>query len=170
MWNLIKYHILPIWSGSTLFVQTCLSEYLVYFFFFFSWNLILWYLKRIFLLRRHSLDFHGVQNILNWKKGDWINFQVDGCCLPFQKDTDYFSREDFAVTESWTRSQREVFLNPCHAEWVKITISNFQPIRLLDPGCWYKFTFSMTNSVDLRVIYTVCVGRVYSGSAGPGLR
>ena len=25
---------------------------------------------------------------------------------------------------------------------------NFQPIRLLDPGCWYKFTYWMTNSAD----------------------
>ena len=28
------------------------------------------------------------------------------------------------------------------------TTFNFQPIRLLDPGCWYKFTYWMTNSVD----------------------
>ena len=26
--------------------------------------------------------------------------------------------------------------------------STFQPIRLLDPGCWYKFTDWMTNSAD----------------------
>ena len=26
--------------------------------------------------------------------------------------------------------------------------SNFQPIRLLDPSCWYKFTYWMTNSAD----------------------
>ena len=26
--------------------------------------------------------------------------------------------------------------------------SNFQPIRLLDPGFWYKFTYLMTNSAD----------------------
>ena len=25
--------------------------------------------------------------------------------------------------------------------------SNFQPIRLLDPGCWYKLTYFVTNSV-----------------------
>ena len=25
---------------------------------------------------------------------------------------------------------------------------NFQPIRLLDPGCWYKFTYLKTNSAD----------------------
>ena len=27
-------------------------------------------------------------------------------------------------------------------------ISNFQPIRLLDSGCWYKLTYLMPNSVD----------------------
>ena len=27
-------------------------------------------------------------------------------------------------------------------------ISNFQPVRLLDPGCWYKFTHFITNSAD----------------------
>ena len=27
-------------------------------------------------------------------------------------------------------------------------ISNFQPIRLLDPCCWYKFTNLMTNRAD----------------------
>ena len=26
--------------------------------------------------------------------------------------------------------------------------SKFQPIRLLDPGCWYKFTYWTTNSAD----------------------
>ena len=26
--------------------------------------------------------------------------------------------------------------------------SNFQPIRLLDPDCWHKFTYLMTNSAD----------------------
>ena len=30
----------------------------------------------------------------------------------------------------------------CHAHF------NFQPIRLLDPGCWYKFTYLTTNSAD----------------------
>ena len=30
----------------------------------------------------------------------------------------------------------------CHAH------SNFQPIRLLDLGCCYKFTYLMANSVD----------------------
>ena len=30
----------------------------------------------------------------------------------------------------------------CHACF------HFQPIRLLDPGCWYKFTYWMTNSAD----------------------
>ena len=28
-------------------------------------------------------------------------------------------------------------------------ISNFQPIRLLDQGCWYRFTFWMANSAVL---------------------
>ena len=27
-------------------------------------------------------------------------------------------------------------------------ISNFQPIRLLDPGCWYKFSYLLTNNAD----------------------
>ena len=27
-------------------------------------------------------------------------------------------------------------------------ISNFKPIRLLDQGCWYRFTYWMTNSAD----------------------
>ena len=58
----------------------------------------------------------------------------------------------------------------------KLTTSSFQPIRLLDPGCWYKFTYIMANSADpdqfrsqLIWIYTVCKGRVYTGSAWQGL-
>ena len=57
--------------------------------------------------------------------------------------------------------------------------SNFQPIRLLDPGVWYKFAYLMANSADpksvgffrsqLIWIYTVFKGRVYPGSAGQGL-
>ena len=27
-------------------------------------------------------------------------------------------------------------------------MSNFQPIRLLDPDCWYKFAYIMANSAD----------------------
>ena len=27
-------------------------------------------------------------------------------------------------------------------------ISNFQPIKLFDPGCWYKFTYRITNCAD----------------------
>ena len=47
----------------------------------------------------------------------------------------------------------------CHAP-----SSNCQPIRLLDPGFWYKLTY------QLIWIYTVCKGRAYPGLAGPGLR
>ena len=52
--------------------------------------------------------------------------------------------------------------------------SNFQPIRLLNPHCCYRFTYLMANSADkmscffrsrLIWIYTVCKGRVYQGSA-----
>ena len=33
--------------------------------------------------------------------------------------------------------------------WVeKSALTNAMPIRLLDPGSWYKFTFLMTNSAD----------------------
>ena len=69
--------------------------------------------------------------------------------------------------------------------------SSCQPIRLLDPSCWYKITYLMANSAapdqlasseanwsgstmfvtsQLIWIYTVCKGRVYLGSAGLGLR
>ena len=40
-----------------------------------------------------------------------------------------------------------VWLNPCHASDATSTI-NCQPIWLLDPGCWYKFTYWKTNSED----------------------
>ena len=35
-----------------------------------------------------------------------------------------------------------LFLNPCPAEQIKM------PIRLFNPGCWYKFTYLMANSAD----------------------
>ena len=46
--------------------------------------------------------------------------------------------------------------------------SNFQPIRLLDPGCYYKFTDSMTNSADPNQFDDrgLCKCKVYPG---PGL-
>ena len=61
---------------------------------------------------------------------------------------------------------------------IALPTSNFQPIRLLDPGCWYKFTYLMANSADpdqlarsqLIWIYNVCKDRVDPGSAGQGLR
>ena len=56
---------------------------------------------------------------------------------------------------------------------------NFQPIRLLDPDCCYKFAYLMANSADPdqlasseanRSGSTLCKGRVYLDSAGQGLR
>ena len=50
----------------------------------------------------------------------------------------------------------------CHAH------ANFQPIRLLDPGCWYEFKYWMANSTDLDQLAassTLCKGRAYLGSA-----
>ena len=43
--------------------------------------------------------------------------------------------------------------------------SNFQPIRLFNPDCWYKVTYWMTNCSDPELIwiYTVCKSRVYLG-------
>ena len=37
---------------------------------------------------------------------------------------------------------------PCWINQDAPPTSNFQPIRLLDPGYWYKFTNKMTNSAD----------------------
>ena len=55
--------------------------------------------------------------------------------------------------------------------------SNFHPVRLLDPDCWYRFTYLMVNSADPDQLASseanwsgsVCKGRVYPGSAGQGL-
>ena len=40
-----------------------------------------------------------------------------------------------------------MFFNLCPAEEAT-PISNFQLIRLLNPNCWYKFTYIMANSAD----------------------
>ena len=57
-------------------------------------------------------------------------------------------------------------------------ISNCQPIRLLDPCCWYKFTYWMTYIADPDQLAsekanwsgsTVCKGRTYPDSSGHGL-
>ena len=51
--------------------------------------------------------------------------------------------------QTLTRGMRTSALTPvmlnklrCHAHFY------FQSIRLLDPGCWYKFTYLMANSAD----------------------
>ena len=91
------------------------------------------------------------------------------------------------LSHLWNRKNK--YFEPHQAERCLLTIvmlnkldvtptSNFQLIRLLDPGCWYKFTYCMTYSADpdqlasseLIWIYTVCKGRVYPGSAGCKLR
>ena len=49
--------------------------------------------------------------------------------------------------------------------------------KLLDPGCWYKFTYLMTNSADPDQLAseeaswsgTILFAKTYQGSAGPGL-
>ena len=62
-----------------------------------------------------------------------------------------------------------------------VPTSNFQPIRLLDPDCWYKFTYWMANSADpdqLALLqkpthlYLHCLQRqgIYPGSAGLGFK
>ena len=38
--------------------------------------------------------------------------------------------------------------NSCYAEEIVTPTSNFQPIRLLDLGSWYKFKYWMANSAD----------------------
>ena len=52
--------------------------------------------------------------------------------------------------------------------------SNFQPIRLLDPDCCYKFAYLMANSSDpdqLADLELHCLqNSVYPGSAGQGLK
>ena len=56
--------------------------------------------------------------------------------------------------------------------------SNFQPIWLLDPDYWYKFTYLMANSTEPDQLASqkptdldlpICKGRAYLGLAGPGL-
>ena len=58
-------------------------------------------------------------------------------------------------------------------------ISNFQPIRLLDPDCWYKSAYLMANSADPDQLASEEANRSGStlfakaghlGSAGLGLR
>ena len=46
------------------------------------------------------------------------------------------------------------FFYPCHAELIKMSrpYLNFQPIRLLDPDCWYEFTYLMANNADHRSV------------------
>ena len=39
-------------------------------------------------------------------------------------------------------------INPCHTEYIAMPTSNFQPIRLLDPDCKYKFIYWIANSAD----------------------
>ena len=40
-------------------------------------------------------------------------------------------------------------INLYHAELIKMPPdSNFQPIKVLDSDCWYKFTYLMTNNAD----------------------
>ena len=60
---------------------------------------------------------------------------------------------------------------PCWINSYVLPTSYLQPIGLLDPGCWYKFKYLMTSSVDpdLIWIFTVWKGRAYPGSAGQGL-
>ena len=76
---------------------------------------------------------------------------------------------------------RPIFLvDPCDAEKIKDTMptSNFQPVRLLDPVCWYKFTYLITNSADPDQLVSEEAnwsgsalfdkGRKYLDWAGPG--
>ena len=66
-------------------------------------------------------------------------------------------------------------LNPSHAEKNNVVpTSNFQPIRILETRCRYKFTFFMTNSVDTDQLASEealhhLQRQGYSGSARPGL-
>ena len=59
------------------------------------------------------------------------------------------------------------FLIFSQSDYLATPTSNFQPIRLLDPVCWYEFTYLTTNSADpVHWIYTVCKCRAYPCLAG----
>ena len=43
----------------------------------------------------------------------------------------------------------DIYLNPCHVQYkLRCHTHSFQPIKILDPEYWYKFTSLMTNSAD----------------------
>ena len=55
--------------------------------------------------------------------------------------------DSFKILDKYGKESGVQILNPCPAEDAT-PISYFQPIRLLDPGCFYKFTYLMANSAD----------------------
>ena len=63
----------------------------------------------------------------------------------------------------------------CWINWDAMPTSNFQPIRLLDMDCCYKFTYLMANCADPDQLASEeanwfglhCLQWLYLGSAGP---
>ena len=128
-----------------------------------------------------------------WQKSATISFEFSGLTKYRQRLNRYIDSQCLItiimlyMAPDTTSIQRNIFLislqkhNDPLPFWINQDAtppSNFQPVRLLDPGCWYKFTYWMTNIADPDQLAsweanwsgsTVFEKTVYLGSAGPGL-
>ena len=112
-----------IWSGSTLFANAYLAQFLA----------LLWYFFYFFFQRMWGLTFH-----VNHLASRW-------------------------------------FIMKCHVlfalKYNARPTSSFQPIRSLDPDCWYEFTHTKWQTMQIQIswllrsqliwIYTVCKGSIH---------
>ena len=82
-----------------------------------------------------------------WRQFVCMNCQIvlGAKSFPFSEGTaNKNSHKVVSLVKMSETESTKCTLYPCHAT----PPSNFQPIRLLDPGCRHKFTYLMTNRVD----------------------
>ena len=123
-----------IWQRKNLSVMSiyvCVSLYLYacdfFFFFFFFWHLRL--LKQSFIsIIDNSNEFFTCSE---WFDINWLFW--------------YLLLQRYSCWEFWNIVK---YLTCVLLNKDATPTSNFQPIRLLDPDCWYKYTYLMANSAD----------------------
>ena len=105
------------------------------------------YIKQV-LIRCNSWEVKYVKlfaNIFRYQLEHTYRFNLF-FCQPYETFTFLVPHQLFKISlpENWTSALTLVMLNKLRSH----IHFNFQPIRLLDQGCWYRFTYWMTNSAD----------------------
>ena len=74
-----------------------------------------------------------------------VFFEIETICMKCQILFSEENKRNISACSRLKNLNKSILLP---VDVYSFSISNFQPIRLLDPDCYYKFKFLMANSAD----------------------